>query len=390
MIFLILLLMNFLAEYLLNRLMLEMNILNKKYGIYHAICAACRILWIYSCSWFNISLPISLIGLLALLFLNVIPYRNRNLLMNNFILIIYLIFTSLMMMVVGFSGMFGLDVAHATKHTSVSAFAINTTFLLFNLICFLLLRFRPEFLWKVEYDKLKVVIYTRFLLVCGMYHIFDAIILTFYKTSRINYLLLILGDIVVLILMFNFLNYNYVFAKSDIMKKTFLENEILLAQQYFEKVELKQLSELDSLTKAYNRREISSIMSDAITQGKKIVCVFADLDGLKQTNDHYGHTFGDRMLKHFAAACAGIMEGKGYLARIGGDEFLLLFIEQEVCEVEGHIKNLQSKLLEPSDDDEKISFSYGISYDEASVDDYIKSADQRMYECKNRKRRVVT
>lgn len=390
MIFLLLLLMNFLAEYLLNKLMLEMNILSKKYGIYHTICAACRILWIYSCSWFHISLPTSLIGLLALLFLNAIPYRNRNLLMNNFILIIYLIFTSLMMMVVGFSGLFDLDVAYTTAYTSASAFVITTTFLFFNLICFLLLRFRPEFLWKVEYDKLKVVIYTRFLLVCGMYHIFDAVILTFYKASRINYLLLILGDIVVLILMFNFLNYNYVFAKSDIIKKAFLANEVLLAQQYFEKVELKQLSELDSLTKAYNRREISSIMSEAIKQGEKIVCVFADLDGLKQTNDNYGHTFGDRMLKHFADACTEIMEGKGHLARIGGDEFLLLFIEQEVCQVEHCVNKLQSKLLKPTDDTEKISFSYGISYDEASVDDYIKSADQKMYECKNRKRRGIT
>lgn len=385
MIFFILLLMNSLTEYIINKMMMTMNVLKKGNGIYHAVYSVLRITWIFLCAWFAVPIPVLLIGLLGLLFLNLIPYRKRTLLMNNFIMIIFLIYTSLLMMAIGCAGLFGINVARMTQNVMIRVVLLNVTLLLFNLVCFLLLRFLPEFLWKEDYDRLKVVIYTRFLFVCSVYHIFDAVILTLYDTSRVNYMLLVLGDILILILIFNFLNYNYVFAKSEAVKKEYIENEILLAQQYFEKEALKQLSEFDSLTKAYNRREIASIMSEAMKNGKKIVCVFIDLDGLKQTNDKYGHTFGDLMLKNFADASTEIMREKGYLARVGGDEFLLIYIDQEISDVENSVRELQLKLLKPEDEKEKIYFSYGISYNEKTVDDYIKAADHRMYICKKRK-----
>ena len=127
-------------------------------------------------------------------------------------------------------------------------------------------------------------------------------------------------------------------------------------------------------------------MRDSIKNGHRLICVFTDLDGLKRANDKYGHTFGDLMLKRFADACVKTIRGDGYLARIGGDEFLLVFLDQEVSYVENCIKELQLRLIEPEDEKERIYFSYGLSYDEESVDNYIISADQRMYACKNRKR----
>lgn len=385
MIFFVLILMNLLAEYLLNRMMLTMNILEKENNIYHVLCAVLRVLWICLCAWFSSPLPIVLIGLFILLFLNILPYYKRSLLMTNFTMIIFLIYTSLLMMIIGFVGLIGFNAVQLKQNAVMRVIIINMSFLIFNLICFLLLRFYPEFLWKEDYDRLKVVIYTRFLIVCCIYHIFDAAILTMYDVGWVNYLLLVLGDALILILMFNFLNYNFVFAKSEAMKKEYVENEIILAQQFFEKESLKQLSEFDSLTNAYNRREISSIMLENINIGNKIVCVFVDLDGLKRTNDRYGHTFGDLMLKKFADASIEIMRENGYLARIGGDEFLLIFINQQIEDVDSRMEELQLKLLEPTDEKQKIYFSYGISYNEKSVEDYINSADQRMYVCKNRK-----
>lgn len=385
MIFFVLIIMNFVAEYLLNRMMLTMNILEKENNIYHVLCAILRVLWICLCAWFSSPLAIVLIGLFVLLFLNILPYYKRSLLMTNFTMIIFLIYTSLLMMIIGFVGMIGFNAVHLKQNAVMRVIIINMSFLIFNLICFLLLRFYPEFLWKEDYDRLKVVIYTRFLIVCCIYHIFDAVILTMYDVGWVNYLLLVLGDALILILMFNFLNYNFVFAKSEAIKKEYVENEIILAQQFFEKESLKQLSEFDSLTNAYNRREISSIILENINIGNKIVCVFVDLDGLKQTNDRYGHTFGDLMLKKFADASIEIMRENGYLARIGGDEFLLIFINQPIQDVDSRMEELQLKLLEPTDEKQKIYFSYGISYNEKSVEDYINSADQRMYVCKNRK-----
>lgn len=385
--FFMLLLLNSLAECLLNRMLLTMKVLEKKNSIYQVVCAIPRIIWIYLCAWLSWPIPVLLTGLLALLFLSTVPYRRRKLLMHNFIMIIFLIFTSLLMMGVGFWGLLGIDVAQMTEDITIRVGVLNVTFLLFNVICALLLRFYPEFLWKENDDRFKVVSYTRFLLACSIYHIFDVVILTWYDAGWVNYLLLVLGDILIVILMFNFFNYNYVFAKSEEMKTEYVENEILLAQQYFEKEELKRLSEFDFLTNVYNRREISSLMLSSIQSGKKLVCVFIDLDGLKRVNDKYGHTNGDLMLKRFADAGAKVMEENGYFARIGGDEFLMIFLDWEIDAVEKCMKELQLQLLEPAEEKEKIYFSYGISYNEKSVDDYIKTADQRMYACKKRKRR---
>lgn len=382
----ILLFMNCLTEYLLNKMMLTMNVLEKKYRIYHSVCAVLRILWIFWCTWFTVPMPFLLIGLFILLFFNILPYPSRRLLLNHFIMIIYLIYTSLLMTIIGCAGLLGFDVDHMVQDTAIRGFVLNATFVVFNALCILLLCYHPEFLWKGDYDKSKVVIYTRFLFICIIYHILDSVILTLYSTNWINYLLLVSGDMLILILMFNFLNYNYVFAKSESMRKEYEESEILMAQKYFEKESLKKSSSLDPLTNAYNRREICSIMAESIQNDQPLICVFIDLDGLKRTNDTRGHTFGDLMLKHFAEVCLELIQEKGLLARIGGDEFLLVFQDEKISEVESLLKNLRSKLLEPSDEKDKISFSYGISYGEESVDRYIIAADQRMYLDKNRKR----
>lgn len=385
--YLVLIIMNCLTEYLFNQIMLSMGVLNKKNYIYHTVCAVSRILWITLCAWLVFPVPLLLIGLFLLLYLNIIPYHNRKLLMNNFTMIIYLIYISLLMTIIGSAGLMGLYLEFIIQSATIRALILNITFMIFNIICFLLLRYHPDFLWKADYDRFKVVIYTRFLLICIIYHIIDSVMLSLYQASRTDYLLLVSGDILILVLIFNFLKYNYVFEKSERLRKEYEENEILIAQQYFEKETLKKLSEYDSLTNTYNRREIRSIMLEHIQKGQKLVCVFIDLDGLKRTNDKYGHTFGDLMLKRFADACSSFLRENDYLARIGGDEFLLVFLDEEICSVENRINELQLKLLEPAEEKEKIYFSYGISYDEDSVDRYISSADQRMYECKNRKRR---
>lgn len=384
--FLMLVGLNGLTEYLLNKMMMEMSVLEKKNSIYHTVCAILRIMWIFLSAWFAIPIPVLLIGLFMLLFFDVIPYHNRRLRMNNFTMIIYLIYVTLFMMIIGIAGLLGIDAVYMVKDRMISAIIMNATFLLFNIICLSLLYFHPAFLWSEDYDKSKVRIYTRFLFICAIYHVLDTVILTLYRTDWVNYVLLLGGDILIFFLIFNFMNYNYVFAKSEEIRREYEENEVIRAQQYFEKESLKKLSEFDSLTNAYNRREISSIMQESMQKGHKLACVFVDLDGLKRTNDQYGHTYGDMMLKRFADACAEVLDEKGYLARIGGDEFLLLFLDQEISDIESDIKKLQLKLLEPKDDKEKIRFSYGISYGEKSVEGHIHLADQRMYEDKKRKR----
>lgn len=386
-IFILLILMNSITEYQLNKMMLTMHILEQKNVYYHAVTSLLRIVWIACCAWFAFSLPLFLFGLFLLLSLNVLPYRSRSLLLQNFTMIIYLLYSSLLMLVVGCAGLLGMEYASIVQQDMLRFLILNITFLLHNLICFFMLRFRPDFFWNEELDRLKVLIYTRFLFICTLYHFIDAIVLTYYSIIPIDDMLLISGDILVLVLMFMFLNYNHVFIKSEALQKQYEESEVLLAQQYFEKESLKELSEHDPLTSAYNRREIGILMQDALQQGKQLVCVFIDIDGLKRMNDKYGHSFGDVMLKRFANVCNQVLQDKGTLARIGGDEFLLIFQDQSMEVVEACIKQLQLDLLQADEEKDNIYFSYGIASQEDSVDAYITSADQKMYKCKQGKRR---
>lgn len=385
-VFTILLVMNALTEYLFNKMLFSLRVIEKKYTLFHSVTALLRILWVAATSWFSFPLPIVLIGLFILLAINTIPYRRISFLMNNFTMIIYLIFITILMMIIAYLGLVGINIAKLMEDSLIRIITVNVAFVIFNGIVFLFLHYYPEFLWQENNDRLKVVLYTWFLFICSVYQVFDSIMVSMYEVSQTTYLLLISGDMVILILMFNLLNYNFVFARTEKMKQEFEENEVLIAQQFFEKEALKRMSEYDSLTNAYNRREISTIMQEGIMAGNKMVCVFIDLDGLKKINDQYGHSNGDLMLKKFANACMDTLNDAGKLARIGGDEFLLVYFNKSVAEVEQNMNTLQLKLNELEVEKDKIYFSYGISYDEDTVDDFIAKADERMYHDKIRKR----
>lgn len=385
-VFTILLVMNALTEYLFNKMLFSLRVIERKYTFFHSVTALLRILWLAATSWFSFPLPIVLIGLFILLAINTIPYRRISFLMNNFTMIIYLIFITILMMIIACLGLVGINIAKLMEDSLIRIITVNVAFVIFNGIVFLFLHYYPEFLWQENNDRLKVVLYTWFLFICSVYQVFDSIMVSMYEVSQTTYLLLISGDMVILILMFNLLNYNFVFARTEKMKQEFEENEVLIAQQFFEKEALKRMSEYDSLTNAYNRREISTIMQEGIMAGNKMVCVFIDLDGLKKINDQYGHSNGDLMLKKFANACMDTLNDAGKLARIGGDEFLLVYFNKSVAEVEQNMNTLQLKLNEPEVEKDKIYFSYGISYDEDTVDNFIAKADERMYHDKIRKR----
>lgn len=384
----ILIFMNSITEFLLNKMLLTMHVLDHKNIFFHAFSACLRILWLAFCACFYVPLPIFLIVLFFLLLLNIVPYHNRSLLMKNFIMIIYLIYSTLFMLVIACAGMLDLPFNSLMNNSTYRVIILLTALILHNIISFLLLRYRPEFLWKEEVDRVKVMIYTRFLLVCILYLLLDSIVLHLYQNAPVNYLLLACGDILIIILMFMFLNYNHIFLKSEAMRIEYEANEVKMAQQFFQKNALKELSEKDSLTDVYNRREICAIMQKELQEHHQFVCVFIDLDGLKHTNDTYGHSHGDMMLKRFANACSQKIKDKGILARIGGDEFFLVFIDESPEIVDTYIQELQDFLLQPERIEDKIYFSYGISYAEKNVDDYITKADKEMYIRKRKKRGV--
>jgi len=96
-----------------------------------------------------------------------------------------------------------------------------------------------------------------------------------------------------------------------------------------ERVEKKMayLAEHDSLTDLANRNALMRFLENHCQQAKKndalLSVFFIDLDSFKEVNDALGHTVGDDLLKRVARRLGKIIPENGYLARTGGDEFLL-------------------------------------------------------------------
>lgn len=93
-------------------------------------------------------------------------------------------------------------------------------------------------------------------------------------------------------------------------------------------VQLAALARKDSLTGIPNRRtwdhELSRACAIAREEGTPLTAALLDMDHFKQFNDRFGHLKGDLVLKETSAAWASILEGRGFLARFGGEEFTAL------------------------------------------------------------------
>lgn len=100
---------------------------------------------------------------------------------------------------------------------------------------------------------------------------------------------------------------------------------------------LRELSEHDALHDPLcgvaNRRLFMERLDQALARtrryAKNAAVLFIDLNDFKQVNDRYGHTFGDKVLKHVAGSIAGAIREIDTIARFGGDEFVVLLEDME-------------------------------------------------------------
>ncbi|MGQ9856999.1 MAG: GGDEF domain-containing protein [Fervidobacterium sp.] len=144
----------------------------------------------------------------------------------------------------------------------------------------------------------------------------------------------------------------------------------------YKHTEITKLAFYDELTGAYTRtaglKFLESACESVKRSGRKAYLVFIDLDNLKTFNDTYGHKVGDEILRGFAQACLNNMRRNDLLVRYGGDEFLL-FIDSDRPDV----------LIERVIHSSPVTFSFGITeIDNKSLDELIRSADEKMYEMK--------
>lgn len=92
---------------------------------------------------------------------------------------------------------------------------------------------------------------------------------------------------------------------------------------------LEQVAMRDELTGLYNRRHMQAVLEQQMLRqqrsGEGFCLAIIDLDHFKQINDRLGHQAGDEVLSTFARVASEVMRQTDFLARWGGEEFLLMF-----------------------------------------------------------------
>lgn len=162
---------------------------------------------------------------------------------------------------------------------------------------------------------------------------------------------------------------------------------------------LRNLIVKDSLTDLYNRRycnqNLKNISEQYIKTGEPYTLAIADIDFFKKVNDTYGHIAGDEVLVSVAQIMKKSMAGKGFAARWGGEEFLLVYtgcdMETTLTYLEMLVEAIREMRVEYDDKAIKITISIGVATGNGdSVDKVLCTADDRLYHAKKEGRdRVV-
>jgi two-component system cell cycle response regulator len=186
---------------------------------------------------------------------------------------------------------------------------------------------------------------------------------------------------------------------SDFIKKPFTLNELMARIQHVKLQEkVRTMAVTDELTGLYNRRGFFSLAEKLLQlckrEKKGIFMLYTDLDGLKKINDTFGHKEGDMALIDIANILRNNYRESDIIARIGGDEFVVIPIGTTEDSAEIATSRLQKSIeIHNSEINRsyKLSLSFGIAYydpeNPCSIDELLVQGDKLMYEQKRHKQK---
>ena len=174
----------------------------------------------------------------------------------------------------------------------------------------------------------------------------------------------------------------YLYACSQ-LKRNSAENKV------------KHMAEHDPLTGLFNRRTLMQQLDITLKQIKlskeQLAILYLDLDNFKPINDRFGHEAGDQALKHVSQRISQMLRSDDLLARIGGDEFVILIrnpeSRQHLEEIAQRIINKLNESLHIGEQQYHLGVSIGIVVTRdhhESRDDLLKAADLLMLEAKEK------
>ncbi len=268
------------------------------------------------------------------------------------------------------------------------------TFLTTIICIFLFFMFAPiNFINMISTDKENLKFSVRILSIVYLFLILNSIFLYVQVDSNLISMLNIKISILSLVGFSVALFYSYLFAKFQLyvvkaenIQKELIEDEIALK-------ELENEANYDYFTSCL-KRDVIFEKIDKILNSTPFCCiVFIDIDGLKITNDVYGHDEGDFYIKEVSDILISEFVGKS-IGRIGGDEFLVVLEHTDIyatmkCVLRCYERaNNISKLFNK---EYQTSISYGIVEvlpdNKLSREEIIKLADSYMYNFKKSRKK---
>lgn len=120
----------------------------------------------------------------------------------------------------------------------------------------------------------------------------------------------------------------------------------------------------DPLTKVANRRSLFKTLNRSIEEmkesGRKGALLVIDLDKFKLVNDTYGHQIGDDVLKKCALSLSSLLSESDFIARFGGEEFVIWIPEQELRSTRELIEKLHKSVNQITLDGKCVTVSIGV------------------------------
>lgn len=154
-----------------------------------------------------------------------------------------------------------------------------------------------------------------------------------------------------------------------------------------------ELATMDELTGILNRRGFNMSAEKSLNICKRgalpVALVFLDLNEFKPINDKFGHAEGDRALQQFASVLDDVGRDSDIVARMGGDEFVILLVDADKKAVDQVMKRFSQQIERCNEQQAQgydITFSYGIVlFDPAKhvkINDLLSEGDALMYKRK--------
>ncbi|QSX79261.1 GGDEF domain-containing protein [Agrilutibacter solisilvae] len=150
---------------------------------------------------------------------------------------------------------------------------------------------------------------------------------------------------------------------------------------------LRRQAVTDELTGLFNRvgwnQDASAAYAAAARRGHPVSLVFFDIDHFKAVNDRYGHDTGDRVLQQLGRLMKSRAGANTWCARLGGEEFVTLFVGHTPDAVEGYVQRVRREFEEGARD-QQATVSAGVAHREPGegFSQHLRRADQALYAAK--------